>query len=177
MARLSAEVVEVTEEQRETLEAIVRKRTNAQQLVMRAKIILCAGQGKGVRPTARELGVSRDVVQCWRRRWQALSEIASVEARLADAPRPGAPGKFSAEDICAIVALSCELPETSGRPITDWTQQELADEVMTQGIVPSISQRSVGRFLKRSRSQAASHPRLAQHEKRRGLRSQQPGRL
>jgi putative transposase len=166
MARLAAEPLEVTEEQRETPEAIVRKRTSAQQLVMRAKIILCAAQGKGIRPTVRELGVSRDVVQCWRRRWQGLSEMGSVEARLADAPRSGTPGKFTAENICAIVALSCELPETTGRPITDWTQQELADEVMKQGIVESISQRSVGRFLKRSRSQAASHPRLAQHEKR-----------
>jgi transposase len=166
MARLTAAPVEVTEEQRATLEAIVRKRTSPQQLVMRAKIILCAAEGKGIRPTVRELGVSRDVVQCWRRRWQALSEIASVEARLADAPRPGTPSKFSAEDICAIVALSCELPETTGRPITDWTQQEIADEVMKQGLVESISQRSVGRFLKRSRSQAASDPRLAEHQKR-----------
>ena len=166
MARLSAEPVEVSEDQREALEAMVRKRTSAQQLVMRAKIILCAAQGKGIRPTVRELGVSRDVVQCWRRRWQAMIEIASVEARLSDAPRSGAPGKFTAEDICAIVALSCELPETSGRPITDWTQQELADEVVKQGIVPSISQRSVGRFLKRSRPPTASDTRLAQHEKR-----------
>jgi hypothetical protein len=38
------------------------------------------------------------------------------------------------------VALSCELPETTGRPITDWTQQELADEVMKQGIVPHMRQ-------------------------------------
>jgi putative transposase len=166
MARLAAAPVEVTKDQRATLEAIVRKRTSPQQLVMRAKIILCAAQGKGIRPTVRELGVSRDIVQCWRRRWQALSEIASVEARLADAPRPGTPGKFSAENICAIIALSCELPETTGRPITDWTQQEIADEVMKQGLVESISQRSVGRFLKRSRSQAPSDPRLAQHEKR-----------
>jgi hypothetical protein len=57
MARLTAAPVEVTEEQRATLEAIVRKRTSPQQLVMRAKIILCAAEGKGIRPTVRELGV------------------------------------------------------------------------------------------------------------------------
>ncbi len=39
--------------QRENLEQIVRKRTNPQQLVVRAKIILLADQGVGIRKMAR----------------------------------------------------------------------------------------------------------------------------
>jgi hypothetical protein len=47
------------------------------------------------------------------------------------------------------VALACEAPEDSDLPISHWTQQALADEAMRRGIVEEISQRSVGRFLKR----------------------------
>jgi transposase len=72
-----------------------------------------------------------------------------VVERLSDAPRCGAPARITAEQICAIVALACERPKESGRPVTHWSQQELADEAMKRGIVEQISQRSVGRFLKR----------------------------
>lgn len=150
MARLSAVPLTLNETQRQTLEAIVRKRTSAQQLVTRAKVILAADAGEGVRETTRALGVTRKVVQGWRRRWLVRKEVANVEARLADAPRPGAPASYRPEQICAIVALACEKPASQGRAITHWTQQELADEAVKQGKVESISQRSVGRFLKRS---------------------------
>ena len=47
-------------------------------------------------------------------------------------------------------ALACELPADSGLPMSHWTQQGLADEAMRRGIVGEISQRSVGRFLKKN---------------------------
>ena len=43
--------------------------------------------------------------------------------------------------------MACELPTESGRPITHWTQEELAFEVIKRGIVEYISPRSVARFL------------------------------
>ena len=75
--------------------------------------------------------------------------------------KSGAPAKFGAEQICAIIAIACEPPSASDRPITQWSQQEVADEAMRRGIVDSISQRSVGRFFKRVGVEAASHPVLA----------------
>src|SRR2546425_6097364 len=45
--------------------------------------------------------------------------------------------------------MTCEKPSESERPISHWSQREIADKVMRRGLVPSISQRSVGRFLKR----------------------------
>ncbi|MGH7002029.1 MAG: helix-turn-helix domain-containing protein [Stellaceae bacterium] len=69
--------------------------------------------------------------------------------RLADAPRSGAPAKYTPEQICAVVAMTCEKPSESERPISHWSQREIADEAMRRGLVPSISQRSVGRFLKK----------------------------
>lgn len=119
MARLSAAPITLNATQRQTLEAIVRKRTSAQQLVTRAKIILAADAGEGVRETTRALGVTRKVVQGWRRRWLERAEVADVEARLADAPRPGAPATYGPEQICAIVALACEKPRArAGRSRT-----------------------------------------------------------
>ena len=100
--------------------------------------------------TAVRLGVWRKTVSQWRARWLAgLESSAPVAERLSDAARSGAPARITAEQICAIVALACERPEESDRPVTHWSQQELADEAMKRGIVEQISQRSVGRFLKR----------------------------
>ena len=77
-------------------------------------------------------------------------------------PRGGSSGKFTAEQVTRILAVACEDPEASGRPVTHWTPPELADEVVKRGIVESISPRQVGRFLKIGRTPAASEPLLAQ---------------
>jgi hypothetical protein len=82
--------------------------------------------------------------------------------RVQDAPRPGAPATFSAEQWCQIIALACEPPEASGRPISHWTPRELADEACKRGIVERISERHVGRFLKSGRPQTAPQSLLAQ---------------
>ena len=66
------------------------------------------------------------------------------------------------EQIVQIIAVACEPPEHSGRPISHWTVRELADEVQKRGIVATVSPRSVGRFLKRGRVAAAPEPLLAQ---------------
>jgi len=88
-----------------------------------------------------------------------LTEL--VEQVLADEPRPGTPPVFEAKQIAQIIAVACEDPRGSGRPVTHWTPRELADEVIKRGIVTSISPRSVGRFLKSGRLEASSEPLLA----------------
>jgi transposase len=72
----------------------------------------------------------------------------AIEAVLTDAPRPGAPGKFTPEQVTLILAVACEPPEKSGRPITHWTVQELTAEVIRRGIVASISPAQVYRYLR-----------------------------
>jgi putative transposase len=59
------------------------------------------------------------------------------------------------------MALACEPPAASGRPVSHWTAREIADEAVQREIVPSISAASVGRFLKRGENQAPSKPLLA----------------
>lgn len=146
MSQLESSPISISKAQREALERIVRKHTSPQNKVTRAKIILLADEGHGVRETSRWLGISRSQVLRWRRRWLEADCLVDVSQVLADAPRPGAPATYTPEQICGIIAMACECPEDSDRPISHWTQQEIADEAIKRGIVDNISQRSTGRF-------------------------------
>jgi len=147
MPRLSADPITVSAEQRETLERLVHAHSTPQQLALRARMILQAADG--VRASARDLGVWPKTVRYWRKRWRQAADGQSAAERLADAPRSGAPAIFTPEQICAIVAMTCEKPSDRERPISQWSQREIADEAVRRGIVGDISQRSVGRFLKK----------------------------
>lgn len=138
----------VSETERHDLEQWVKRPSTPQQLALRAKIILRASEGESQGQIARELGIGEPMSRGWRRRWQALegSELP-VAARLADAPRSGAPATFTLEQITQLYALACAPPEQYGRPLSHWTPQELADELVKQGIVERISGRHVGRLL------------------------------
>jgi transposase len=147
------------------LTKLIQAHQTGQQIVLRARIILAAGQGHSNSQIARDLGVDVDTVRLWRQRWQMLEPIPlselSVAERLEDLPRPGAPARITAEQRCQMEALACEPPEKSGRPITHWTNREIADELIQRNIVASISPRHAGRLLKRGRSQTPSDPVLA----------------
>lgn len=145
--------IDLSPEERETLERLRRRASTPQALARRARMILLADDGLGVCETAGVLCVWRKTVSQWRARWLASSAApASVAERLSDAPRSGAPARITAQEICAIVALACSPPRESGLPVTHWSQQDLADEAMRRGLVAQISQRSVGRFLKKNRT-------------------------
>lgn len=134
------------------LNILVRAHSTPQKLAERAQIILLAARGLGVDEIARRLRIWRKTASTWRRRWLDTEATAGVAVRLSDAPRSGAPAKFTPEAICKIVALSCEDPEALDVPISHWSQSELARQAVQRGIVDSISHGSVGRFLKRSGS-------------------------
>jgi len=153
--------VPLTEKEREELQALTRAHKTGQQIVVRARIILLLATGLNAREVASRLEISRTTVRLWRRHWFDRAEATVIE-RLQDDPRPGTPQTFTAEQWCQIVALACEPPEKSGRPISHWTPRELAEEVIKRGIVTSISVRHIARFLKSGRIEAASKPLLAQ---------------
>ena len=89
----------------------------------------------------------------WRNRWIQLQDMSladlSIEERLQDAPRPGAPAQITADQRCQIEALACKKPEKYGEPITNWTGREIADELKKRKIVKNISPRHAARLLKR----------------------------
>src|ERR1700681_2886878 len=152
MPLLAADPVVVAPAQREALEALealIRARSTSQQLALRARMILQAADDVGVRESARELDVWPKTVRYWRGRWRQAPPAQSVPERLCDAPRSGAPAAYTPQQNCAVIAVTCEKPSESERPISHWSQREIADEAIRRGLVPSISQRSVGRFLKK----------------------------
>ena len=149
MPWLAADPVIVLPAHREALEGLVRAHSTSQQLALRARMILHAADNIGVRQSARELAVWPKTVRYWRGRWRQAPPAQSVPERLADAPRSGAPATYTPEEICAVIAMTCEKPSESERPISHWSQREIADEAIRRGLVSNISQRSVGRFLKK----------------------------
>ena len=140
-------------EEKEGLQQAARRHNIGQQIAKRARIILVAAEGKSNSQIVREMNVSRDMVRHWRQRWVDLQPIAladlSIEERLEDLPRPGAPRQITPDQVCQIQQMACEKPEDSGRPITHWTNREVADEVMKRGIVKQISSRHAARLLKK----------------------------
>jgi putative transposase len=157
--------IELTQRQREILNHLIRRERSSQQLVRRAKIILAAAEHRNNQHNADLLGMTPTTVRLWIERWNMASDIlAKAEADenekslsvaiynvLADDPRPGRPAQFPPELFCQIIAIACEKPEDLGRPISHWSQRELADEVLKRNLIDKISPRSVGRFFKRSR--------------------------
>ncbi len=164
--------VTITERQQNILRTLRDAPTASSQLRQRAAIVLLAFEKRGNPEITAEVGLSRRQVSTWRRRWADAwdrliriecteSQAAlrrAVEQVLRDEPRPGPPGKFTPEQVVGILAVACEPPAKSGRPITHWTAHELVDEVIKRGIVPSISVAQVGRYLR----EAALQP----HKKR-----------
>ena len=163
MSGKAAKVV-LTERLQNALQKITRSTTARKHLIQRATIILMAFAGELNRDIAAKVSLARKQVGLWRRRWQqSFDALVAVECResaaelrrfiedvLSDAPRAGSPGTFTAEQVTQVLAVACEPPQQSGRPINEWTHRELTDEVIQRQIVPSISVAQVGRYLKES---------------------------
>jgi putative transposase len=145
--------VHLDDQERQELEKLTRRHNTRQQIALRGRIVLAAAEDKNNSQIARELKVTVDTVRLWRNRWLTLRPIAlqdlSIEERLEDLPRPGAPPRITADQRCQIEAMACEDPEDSERPISHWTNRELADEIIKRNIVSHISPRHAARLLKR----------------------------
>jgi transposase len=154
--------ITITEHQQEILQTFSRSVTAPSRLRQRASIIVLAFDGLLNEDIAERVGLTHRQVGRWRRRWadawDQLIDIEccesraalrrAIEAVLTDEPRPGAPAKFTPEQVTQILAVACEPPEKSGRPITHWTVRELTEEVIRRGIVASISPAQVYRYLR-----------------------------
>jgi putative transposase len=152
MRGAKAQVVNLSEAEKRGLEKLIKRHQVGQQIAKRARIVLAAANGKKNKEIAQAYKVTLDTVSLWRNRWGKLQSISyedlSIEDRLQDAPRPGAPARITADQRCQIEALACEKPEGSDRPISHWSAREIAEEVMKRKIVDKISARHAARLLK-----------------------------
>ena len=172
-----AKRVHVSRRQRELLEGLVRRKKTPQDLAERARIVLMSKDATTAAEQAARLGVDDQRVGRWRNRWaEAAERLAAAEAEkatddelenlirgaLTDAPRSGAPPRFTAEQVARLLALACESPEQLGLAFSHWTPTELARVLIEQEIVDSISPRQVDRFLKGGRNSPSQGRVLAQ---------------
>ncbi len=154
--------VRLTTRMSEILQQFSDARSIGRDIATRAKIVLMGFQQYDNQTIAGKLGICSKTVGRWRRRWRdsydaLLSmEFSESEAAfqraiitcLSDAPRGGSPGEFTAEQVVGVIAIACEPPKNSGRPVTSWTGRELADEAVKRGLVTSISASHVNRILR-----------------------------
>jgi hypothetical protein len=126
----AAKVV-ISERQQKILQEFSRSRSESKMISQRASIILAAFAGDANQDIAVEVGLERKQVGLWRRRWrdswEQLTRLECLETgklrsaireTLSDAPRSGCPGTFTGAQVCQILAVACERPSNSGRPIT-----------------------------------------------------------
>jgi transposase len=109
----------LTPADREVLERWTRRRTTAQALALRARIVLaCVEPGATNSGVARALRVSRPTVVTWRRRFAARGPDG-----LLDEPRPGAPRTITDADVERVITLTLEATPPDA---THWSTRSLA---------------------------------------------------
>src|SRR5215470_18655640 len=106
-------IVELAREQREELIRWTNRPTTAQALALRARIVLACADGGDDVTIAERLGIGRDTVGRWRRRF-----IEHGTDGLLDEPRPGAPRMISDADVERVIALTLE---SKPRDATHWS--------------------------------------------------------
>lgn len=156
--------VKCTEKQIEVLEQIIKSNRSEARMITRAKIIRYSFDGKRNCEISEIVELDRGQVGVWRKRWKdSFDALVAIECRettaqlvrsiedvLSDAPRSGRPPTFTPEQVTQILAVACEDPALSGRPISLWTHWEITDEVIKRKIVECISVSQVGRYLDES---------------------------
>lgn len=157
-----ARPLQLKRQHRVILKQLTRVRKTPRGQAQRAQIILLSDRGWSNSKIAEHLDIDRSTVQRWRQRWQNHSPqlLAALSAEIpkrvhqqmikvifSDAPRPGTPAGFTVEQRVQIIALACEDPKDSERPVSHWTPRELASEIVKRSIAEKISQRTVRRIL------------------------------
>lgn len=169
-----AACVNIPDEIRSVVSKCAQSRTLPARRVQRAKIILLAADGHSNIQISKQVGLGQDSVSKWRTRFikalPVLQEVAEkdrsrledmVAEFLDDKPRPGQPSHYTDEQIIKILEVACRNPEEFGYEASHWSQNLLVAAVVKEGIVESISAKTIGRFLKYGRNTSTSRLLLA----------------
>jgi putative transposase len=136
--------VELTDQERTTLEQMLRRGKHSTRRLTRARILLKVDFGLRDEDIAQELDTSIPTVERTRRRFSEV-RLASLNER----PRPGRKRLLEQKGEARLIAEACSTaPEGRER----WTLQLLADRVIELKLVDSCSADTVRRILKKTRS-------------------------
>jgi transposase len=142
--RSCARPVRLSASQRQRLKQVARGHKSPHRDRLRAQIVLDAAAEHSNAAIARRRRVGVDTVRKWRGRF-----AAEGMAGLLDRKRSGRPPRFTAVQRAQVTALACQLPASSGVPLSRWSSTELADELVAAGVVESICPGTVRRWLRR----------------------------
>ncbi|MBB4986695.1 transposase [Streptomyces sp. SFB5A] len=121
----------LSDAERVMLQSWVRRRSSAQSLALRSRIVLESADGHAIAEVARRLGITTDTVRAWRRRF--------LERRLdglCDEPRPGVPRKITDADVERVIVKTLE--ETP-KDATHWSTRSMAAATgMSQSAISRI---------------------------------------
>ena len=124
-------LIELTDDERAQLEAWARRRSSAQALALRSRIVLAASEGPNNTEIAARLQIAVSSVRKWRNRF--------AEHRLdglSDEPRPGRPRTITDEQVDAVITTTLE---STPKDATHWSTRSMAREVgLTQTAVSRI---------------------------------------
>jgi transposase len=126
-----AVAIELTADEREQLEAWTRRRTSAQALAVRSRIVLTAAEGLKNTEIAERLGIHRSMAAKWRSRFAQFRLDG-----LLDEPRPGRPRTVTDAQVEEVIVRTLE---TTPKDATHWSTRSMAREVgLTQSAVLRI---------------------------------------
>jgi len=141
--------VSLTDEQRQHLEAHIRKGNAPARVQTRARILLLLDRSQGDKHTQKQVAQA------------TLTDIATVcqinrrfatdgmDAALTEKARPGAVPKITGEVEAQLCLLACSDPPTG---YAQWTLRLLADKLIELGMVESITEAALCQRLKKTRS-------------------------
>src|SRR3989442_1636940 len=123
--------LQLSREERETLERWVRRPKSAQALAVRARVILACAQGKTNTAVAQQMHLAKPTVGKWRSRF-----VARRLDGLLDEPRPGAPREISDAAVERVLTWTLE---TRPRDATHWSTRAMAERCgLSQSAVSRI---------------------------------------
>lgn len=139
MGRPQKYIVELTKEEREELQGIVKRGQRSARVIRRAQTMLWLDKGKSDKEIAELLNVTISTISLTRKKWTSDKTVE-------DKDRPGRPSVLDGKQESMLVALACsDAPEGQA----DWTMQLLADRLIELQIVETISDETVRLRLKK----------------------------
>jgi transposase len=142
MPRKSPFNMNLSSNERQSLQCMARRYTSPYCDVIRAKIILLADEGLSNDVIAARLDTPRQIVSKWGKRF-ALARLPGLEAQ----PRGGRKARFSPSLVVQVKAPACELPHSLGLPLSRFSIEEIRQHVISQGLVAEISGATLWRWL------------------------------
>src|SRR5260370_32508104 len=134
--------LQLTPDEIKQFHSLAKAHRSPRALARRARIVLTAHSYPdwSSKQIGQRLELNDRLVRKWRRRWQESHSLK-------DAPRSGAPRRFSSQARAQVTALACSLPRSHGVSLAHWSRVELARHVEATPSIPSISPNPIRLFL------------------------------